>query len=542
MKMSTSQRKTKVAVGVVGALGALAAGAQLTASANSIQVQAGDTVWGLSQKYGVSIQALEEQNSLDTNTDLIFIGQRLQVTKNNQKTYTIKSGDTLWDLAQHYHTTVAALQKANHLTGAMLSVGQKLTIPTTGDVTGTQAESVAPVISQKITKQASAFQAQILAQQQAAASQQQQRQSSASTDSAATQSTTTTGQSATATTSAAASASSSSTVAKTYQHAESATPTSRAQTTTAQRQSTSQQQATSKAAQSSQSGSVTSAQSATTATTSSATTQQSTVKTPVTSRQSASTGSVRSQSQAVTTTRQSTVKTKQSSTQSQASQATQTSQTPVTRATTTKTVKRAPKAVKTPRRAKISAYRASVSSSTTSRVSQSQQQATATSSSSTASATSSSVTSAVTQSKKATTPTTAASASSTTTKKNTAGLTSGSVTGLALKLASANIPYVWGGSSLSGMDCSGFVAYVYQHASGISLPHSTVAQESRVTTHSVASAQPGDLLFWGSKGATYHDAIYLGNGEFVAAPAPGQNVSVQTISKYFMPSFAGTLK
>ncbi|MDT7014745.1 C40 family peptidase [Levilactobacillus namurensis] len=537
--MSTSQRKTKVAVGVVGALGALAAGAQLTASANSIQVQAGDTVWGLSQKYGVSIQTLEEQNSLDTNTDLIFIGQRLQVTKNNQKTYTIKSGDTLWDLAQHYHTTVAALQKANHLTGAMLSVGQKLTIPTTGDVTGTQAESVAPVISQKITKQASAFQAQILAQQQAAASQQQQRQSSASTNSAATQSTTTTGQSATATTSAAASASSSSTVAKTYQHAESATPTSRAQTTTAQRQSTSQQQTTPKADQSSQSSSVTSAQSATTTTTSSAATSQAAAKAPSTSQSSSST---QSQSQAVTTTRQSTVKTKQSSTQSQASQATQTSQTPVTRATTTKTVKRAPKAVKTPRRAKISAYRASVSSSTTSRVSQSQQQATATSSSSTASATSSSATSTVSQSKKATTPTTAASASSTTTKKNTAGLTSGSVTGLALKLASANIPYVWGGSSLSGMDCSGFVAYVYQHASGISLPHSTVAQESRVTTHSVASAQPGDLLFWGSKGATYHDAIYLGNGEFVAAPAPGQNVSVQTISKYFMPSFAGTLK
>ncbi|GEO73565.1 gamma-D-glutamate-meso-diaminopimelate muropeptidase [Levilactobacillus namurensis] len=536
VKMSTSQRKTKVAVGVVGALGALAAGAQLTASANSIQVQAGDTVWGLSQKYGVSIQTLEEQNSLDTNTDLIFIGQRLQVTKNNQKTYTIKSGDTLWDLAQHYHTTVAALQKANHLTGAMLSVGQKLTIPTTGDVTGTQAESVAPVISQKITKQASAFQAQILAQQQAAASQQQQRQSSASTNSAATQSTTTTDQSATATTSAAASASSSSTVAKTYQHAESATPTSRAQTTTAQRQSTSQQPATSKAAQSS---SVTSAQSATTATTSSAATSQATAKAPSTSQQS---GSAQSQSQAVATTRQATVKTKQSSTQSQASQATQTSQTPVTRATTTKTVKQAPKAVKTPRRAKVSAYRASVSSSTTSRVSQPQQQVTAASSSSTASATSSRATSAVAQPKKSTTPTTAASASSTTTKKNTAGLTSGSVTGLALKLASANIPYVWGGSSLSGMDCSGFVAYVYQHASGISLPHSTVAQESRVTTHSVASAQPGDLLFWGSKGATYHDAIYLGNGEFVAAPAPGQNVSVQTISKYFMPSFAGTLK
>lgn len=116
------------------------------------------------------------------------------------------------------------------------------------------------------------------------------------------------------------------------------------------------------------------------------------------------------------------------------------------------------------------------------------------------------------------------------------------MTGLALKLASANIPYVWGGASLSGMDCSGLVSYVYQHAAGITLPHSTVAQESYVTTHSVADAQPGDILFWGSRGATYHDAIYIGNNQYVAAPTEGENVQVQTISSYFMPSFAGTVK
>lgn len=95
---------------------------------------------------------------------------------------------------------------------------------------------------------------------------------------------------------------------------------------------------------------------------------------------------------------------------------------------------------------------------------------------------------------------------------------------------------------MSGMDCSGLVAYVYQHALGVSLPHNTVSQEAYVSTHSVGSAKPGDILFWGSKGATYHDAIYLGNNQFVAAPEPGQNVKVQSISKYFMPSFAGTLK
>ncbi len=116
-----------------------------------------------------------------------------------------------------------------------------------------------------------------------------------------------------------------------------------------------------------------------------------------------------------------------------------------------------------------------------------------------------------------------------------------SVTGLAVKLAGMKIPYVWGGASLNGMDCSGLVSYVYGHAAGISLAHSTVSQEKAVSTHSVADAQPGDILFWGQEGATYHDAIYIGNNQYVAAPQPGQNVEIETISQYFMPSFAGTV-
>ncbi|MTV82882.1 LysM peptidoglycan-binding domain-containing protein [Lactobacillus sp. CRM56-3] len=117
-----------------------------------------------------------------------------------------------------------------------------------------------------------------------------------------------------------------------------------------------------------------------------------------------------------------------------------------------------------------------------------------------------------------------------------------SVTSLAVKLASEKIPYVWGGSSLKGMDCSGLVAYVYAHTLGISLPHNTVAQEAHVSKHSVSKAVPGDLLFWGAAGATYHVAIYIGNNQFVAAPEPGENVQIQTISSYFKPSFAGTVK
>ena len=112
---------------------------------------------------------------------------------------------------------------------------------------------------------------------------------------------------------------------------------------------------------------------------------------------------------------------------------------------------------------------------------------------------------------------------------------------LAVKLANANIPYVWGGASLSGMDCSGLVDYVFQNAEGISLPHYTVSLESCVSQHSVAEAQPGDILFWGNHGSTYHCAIYIGNNQYVAAPQPGQNVEIETISPYFMPSFAGTV-
>ena len=131
--------------------------------------------------------------------------------------------------------------------------------------------------------------------------------------------------------------------------------------------------------------------------------------------------------------------------------------------------------------------------------------------------------------------------STTTTTNTNSDLQSGSVVSLAVKLANAGIPYVGGGSSLSGMDCSGFVAYVFQNAEGKSLAHYTVSLESEVTQKSVSDAQPGDLLFWGNHGSTYHVAIYIGNGQFVAAPEPGENVQVQSISSYFMPSFAGTV-
>ncbi|MCT3198487.1 C40 family peptidase [Limosilactobacillus reuteri] len=119
----------------------------------------------------------------------------------------------------------------------------------------------------------------------------------------------------------------------------------------------------------------------------------------------------------------------------------------------------------------------------------------------------------------------------------------GSVVSLATKIANSNsVPYVWGGESLSGMDCSGLVKYVYANAEGKQLPHYTGALENCVDQHPVSEAKPGDLLFWGNHGSTYHTAIYTGNNQYVAAAHPGTNVATYTISPYFNPSFAGTVK
>ena len=97
-------------------------------------------------------------------------------------------------------------------------------------------------------------------------------------------------------------------------------------------------------------------------------------------------------------------------------------------------------------------------------------------------------------------------------------------------------PYVWGGSTPSGFDCSGLTQYVYAHF-GKQIGRNTIAQESAGTHIPVSQAQVGDLLFWGTPGSTYHVAIYLGGNSFVAAPEPGQSVKIGNMA-YFMPSFA----
>ncbi|GFH39810.1 C40 family peptidase [Lactococcus insecticola] len=89
------------------------------------------------------------------------------------------------------------------------------------------------------------------------------------------------------------------------------------------------------------------------------------------------------------------------------------------------------------------------------------------------------------------------------------------------------VPYVYGGTTPTGFDCSGFTSYVYREALGKEIGRTTWAQMGMGQAHSTATAQVGDVLvFFGGN----HVGIYLGNGQFIHAPQPGMAVSVASLS------------
>ncbi|WP_246569837.1 glucosaminidase domain-containing protein [Enterococcus devriesei] len=100
------------------------------------------------------------------------------------------------------------------------------------------------------------------------------------------------------------------------------------------------------------------------------------------------------------------------------------------------------------------------------------------------------------------------------------------------------MPYVWGAKGPNAFDCSGLAYVVYANATGHYIGGWTGDQQYAGTQIPVSEAQPGDLLFWGAPtSVTTHVAIYIGNGQYIHAPQPGDVVKIGNISD-FAPTFA----
>lgn len=497
VKRIKAQRQRHGRQWLLGAVSALSLLATAHAKADQVTVKDGDTVWDLANQYQTSVKAIEDANphvkKINSSVDLIYAGQQLELSKNStvsqtsavdSDSYTVKSGDTLSQISERLHVSLADLVSWNHLSNPdQLVIGQQLIVKGTAAASQTPASTSAAeasntAVSVPATTNASSVSQAVVQTAPVVSAESTASDGADSNSNAASQAS---------------------------QADEPAAAPSQAATSA-----------------------VISAQDLTSST------EQSSA--------AASSEMVSAESSAADMASADTVSSFDD--QSAASSTSETVPVEQTTASSTATTAAAISESASAEQPMQSTVASSVAESTSQQADSSTSLATADSSAaSTQTATTDYSTAAASSStsEQASTNSTAGTADSAVSTNSSSDLTTGSVVSLAVKLANANIPYVWGGASLSGMDCSGLVDCVFQNAEGISLPHYTVSLESCVSQHSVAEAQPGDILFWGNHGSTYHCAIYIGNNQYVAAPQPGQNVEIETISPYFMPSFAGTV-
>ena len=98
-------------------------------STDTYTVKSGDTLYAIANKYNTTVDALKSLNNLTSNT--LSIGQTLKIpsSSSDNVVYTVKSGDTLYGIAEEFGTTVSAITKLNNLSTTTLSIGQKLLLP-----------------------------------------------------------------------------------------------------------------------------------------------------------------------------------------------------------------------------------------------------------------------------------------------------------------------------------------------------------------------------------------------------------------------------
>ena len=543
----------KIVAGTVGAAGLFLASAATAVNADSVHhVVKNDTVWALSQKFGVSIKSIEQLNHIDQNTNMIYVGQDLQIPnkdaqapKNNTHTYTVQSGDSLWAIAQKFNTSVGHLKQLNGLTSNLIYVGQTLKVDGQAVAQPAKAATPAPAktVAQPVQQQAPVAKASVASTTQKAAPVQQAQQPSAQSTVKSTPAVQSTVKQAPVVSSVSSQAPALS--ATQIQPATSSVATSKVAPAVTSSSATTVSSSQAPVSSSASSASVSSS-SASQQTVASSSSSQTSVASSVSSAAPAS--SVSSQS---------------SSKQSSSKQAV------IAANHTTATVKSGDSlyAIAQEYGVSVASLReANPNLGNSLTVGQSliinnptKNPAAASSSSQQAQASSASSQQQAPQAREAAAPQArtannqqaaqsnnnqqqnnnnnnqAAQVSSQAQQSSTTRTGSGNNV-VSYAESFIGVPYVYGGTTPSGFDCSGFVQYVYNHF-GKSLPRTTTQQENCGTQIPVSQAQPGDLYFWGNKGSAYHVAICVGNGKYIAAPEPGQSVSIGS-TQYFQPSFA----
>jgi cell wall-associated NlpC family hydrolase len=101
-------------------------------------------------------------------------------------------------------------------------------------------------------------------------------------------------------------------------------------------------------------------------------------------------------------------------------------------------------------------------------------------------------------------------------------------------------PYVWGGASRSGWDCSAFVCYIFRKMRGLSLPHSASAQARLGVPVGRESLQPGDLVFFSTyRAGISHVGIYIGNNRFIHAANSRRDTRTDSLTGYYANRYRG---